>query len=188
MGKEFVGKVVLVGAANAGKTSLIAKFVTGEFPMNAQPSTQPAFSKKHITHKQGKVTLEIWDTAGQERYHSLSPLFYREANVGIVVYDVSDSQSLDKAREWVEELRRELGGGIGVILAGNKIDCPEAVTLQQAKEIADPLGAKVIETSARTGEGVDLLFYTCAGLIVEADASRAIQSQSQSKQTDLCKC
>ena len=190
MGKEFVGKVVLVGAANAGKTSLVTRFVSGDFPLNVQPSTQPAFNKKKVTHKGRKVTLEIWDTAGQERYHALSPLFYREAHVGIVVYDVTDLDSLVKARNWAEELRSEVGDQIGIVLAGNKIDCEAVVSLESASKIAEALGAKVVETSARTGEGVDMLFYTAAGFIAELTVSQAETKQTiaDAPTSENCRC
>ena len=190
MGKEFIGKVVLVGAANAGKTSLVTRFVQGDFPLNVQPSTQPAFSKKKVTHKGRKVTLEIWDTAGQERYHALSPLFYREAHVGIVVYDVTDLESLAKARTWAEELRTEVGDEIGIVLAGNKIDCEAAVSLESANKIAETLGAKVVETSARTGEGVEMLFYTAAGLVADLTVSQAQTKQAveDASRSEKCGC
>ena len=153
MGKEYTGKVVLVGATNAGKTSIVERFVHGQMHP-CQPSTQPSFVKKKVELKNSDVHLEIWDTAGQERYHSLSPLFYREADVGIVVYDSTEQQSFAKANDWARELTTELDGNIDIVLVGNKIDMQEAkkIKLSEAVELAKEMNAKVIETSAATGD------------------------------------
>jgi Ras-related protein Rab-5C len=47
------------------------------------------------------IKYEIWDTAGQERYHALTPMYYRNANAAIVVFDVSNSSSFERAQKWL---------------------------------------------------------------------------------------
>lgn len=191
MGKEFTGKVVLVGATNAGKTSIVERFVHGQIHP-CQPSTQPCFFKKKVILKNSSVNLEIWDTAGQERYHSLSPLFYREADVGIVVYDCTEQQSFDRANDWAQELRSELGNNIEIVLVGNKIDLnsEDKIKLSEAIEISKEWKAKVIETSAFTGDNIDLLFTTVAGIIEEKCIyqSTANKDHEADHKTRPCMC
>lgn len=68
------------------------------------------------------LRYEIWDTAGQERFHSLAPMYYRNAQAAVVVYDVTKAASLDKAKSWVKELQRQANPHIVIALAGNKLD------------------------------------------------------------------
>lgn len=98
------------------------------------------------------VKFEIWDTAGrysffafifeffelflqnlagQERYHSLAPMYYRGAAAAVVVYDVTNQQSFERAQAWVKELQRQSNTQVCIALAGNKSDKPNrAVTAE----------------------------------------------------------
>ena len=68
------------------------------------------------------IKFEIWDTAGQERFHSLAPMYYRNAQASVVVYDVTKYASFDKAKQWVKELQRQASPTIVIALVGNKVD------------------------------------------------------------------
>lgn len=153
-------KVVLVGAAHTGKTSIVNRYIFGEFSPHTMPSTQPAFFQKKVWYANIEFTLEIWDTAGQEQYHALSPMFYRDADAGIVVFDLTDSNSFAKSKQWVTELRQARGDQISIVIAGNKSDLPSVrtVTLESIAQFASTIGAESFETSAKTGENIELLF------------------------------
>lgn len=68
------------------------------------------------------IKFEIWDTAGQERFASLAPMYYRNAQAALVVYDLTKPSSLIKAKHWVAELQRQASPGIVIALVGNKLD------------------------------------------------------------------
>src|SRR4051794_38756381 len=68
------------------------------------------------------IKFEIWDTAGQERFASLAPMYYRNAQAALVVYDLTKPTSLVKAKHWVAELQRQASPGIVIALVGNKLD------------------------------------------------------------------
>src|ERR1700760_3924745 len=68
------------------------------------------------------IKFEIWDTAGQERFASLAPMYYRNAQAALVVYDLTKPSSLLKAKHWVAELQRQASPGIVIALVGNKLD------------------------------------------------------------------
>lgn len=162
-------KVVLVGAAGVGKTSLITHFMDGTYTMHTISTTQPTFCQK-VVQVQGKdVTLEIWDTAGQERYHALSPLFYRNANTGIVVFDLTDQESADRAKSWAEELIRERGSEIDILFAANKSDLADKRILTQelCNALSDKYKSPIFDVSARTGEGINDLFLSAAKMFLE---------------------
>lgn len=155
-------KMVLVGSAHAGKTSIINKYIYGEFTPHTMPSTQPAFFQKNVYYNGTETQLEIWDTAGQEQYHALSPMFYRDAEVGLVVFDLTDSSSFSKSKQWVNELRQARGDNITIALVGNKLDLASlrTVSLEAMNQFASSIGADAFETSAKTGQNIDLVFQS----------------------------
>jgi small GTP-binding protein len=165
-------KIVLVGAAHSGKTSIVNRFLYGEFTLHTVPTTQPAFSQKIVTHNNMILSLEIWDTAGQERYQSLSPLFYRDAEAGIAVFDVTDNESFSKATKWISELKQERGDGAFVIVAGNKTDIEgkRVVPQSDGEKLAEQHMARYFETSAKSNQNIHEMFEA----ICDEIAARAL--------------
>uniref|UniRef100_A0A1D1YDG2 Vacuolar protein sorting-associated protein 21 n=1 Tax=Anthurium amnicola TaxID=1678845 RepID=A0A1D1YDG2_9ARAE len=169
-------KLVLLGEAAVGKSSLVLRFVSNEFSENKEPTIGAAFLTQKCALDDNKVIkFEIWDTAGQERFHSLAPMYYRNAQAAVVVYDVTKAASLDKAKSWVKELQRQANPNIVIALAGNKIDLVEPqedsevlsnifreVPTEEAKAYALEAGLLFFETSAKKGEGVINVFTEIA--------------------------
>ncbi|OBZ79478.1 Vacuolar protein sorting-associated protein 21 [Grifola frondosa] len=115
-------KLVLLGEAAVGKSSIVLRFVSNEFQANKEPTIGAAFLTQKCRLEDRVLRYEIWDTAGQERFHSLAPMYYRNAQAAVVVYDVTKASSLEKAKTWVKELQRQANPNIVIALAGNKID------------------------------------------------------------------
>ena len=74
------------------------------------------------------VKLDIWDTAGAERYHSITPMYYRNARAAVVVYDISDAKTFDRAKTWVSDLRERVDLDTVIAFVGNKVDLGEEVS------------------------------------------------------------
>lgn len=120
-------KLVLLGEAAVGKSSLVLRFVNNDFQENKEPTIGAAFLTQKIQLPNRVIKFEIWDTAGQERFASLAPMYYRNAQAALVVYDLTKPTSLTKAKHWVAELQRQASPGIVIALVGNKLDlCAEA--------------------------------------------------------------
>ncbi|CAN6481759.1 unnamed protein product [Victoria cruziana] len=100
-------KLVLLGDMGTGKSSLVLRFVKGQFYEFQESTIGAAFFTQTVAVEGRSVKFEIWDTAGQERYHSLAPMYYRGAAAAIVVYDMTNPDSFDRAKKWVEELRQQ---------------------------------------------------------------------------------
>ncbi|KAG0205832.1 hypothetical protein BGX28_002612 [Mortierella sp. GBA30] len=115
-------KLVLLGEAAVGKSSLVLRFVNDEFQENKEPTIGAAFLTQKCRLEDKVIKFEIWDTAGQERFHSLAPMYYRNAQAAVVVYDVTKASSLEKAKSWVKELQRQANPNIVIALTGNKVD------------------------------------------------------------------
>ena len=89
-----------------------------------------------------------------------APMYYRNANCAVVVYDITQSASLEKARTWIRELQRQADPSIVIALCGNKLDLSarRQVSQEEAKKYADEEGLMWTVTSAKTGEGVTEIF------------------------------
>jgi len=120
--KPIQVKLVLLGEAAVGKSSIVMRFVNNEFQNNKEPTIGAAFLTQKCRFEDRVLRYEIWDTAGQERFHSLAPMYYRNAQAAVVVYDITKGSSLDKAKSWVKELQRQANPNIVIALAGNKLD------------------------------------------------------------------
>ncbi|KAL6996490.1 Complex III subunit 3 [Sarracenia purpurea var. burkii] len=93
-----------------GKTSLVLRFVKGQFFEHQEPTIGAAFFTQILSLSEATVKFDVWDTAGQERYHSLAPMYYRGAAAAIVVYDISSMDTFVRAKKWVEELKKQVLG------------------------------------------------------------------------------
>ncbi|CAD7937804.1 unnamed protein product [Amoebophrya sp. A25] len=162
-------KVVLLGDASVGKSSLVTRFVNNRFSDNSEATVGAAFSAQVIQTDDGKtVKFEIWDTAGQERFRSLAPMYYRGAACAIVVFDVSQEGTFEKAQDWVEELRQNVADSeyLVIALAANKIDLRSDVG-KRPLDYAREEGLLYAETSAKSGAGVRSLFEELARTVPE---------------------
>jgi len=162
-------KLVLLGESAVGKSSLVLRFVKDQFDDYRESTIGAAFLTQTISLDDATtVKFEIWDTAGQERYKSLAPMYYRNANCAVVVYDITQSSSLDKAKQWVKELQRQANENIIIALAGNKLDLgtdqpdKRAIATADAEAYANEANLLFFETSAKTSENVRELFTAIA--------------------------
>lgn len=138
------------------------------------------------------IKFEIWDTAGQERFASLAPMYYRNAQAALVVYDLTKPTSLIKAKHWVAELQRQASPGIVIALVGNKLDLASdsatgnetaedgeesgdarKVSTEEAKTYAEEESLLFFETSAKTGHNVTEVFTAIANAIPETSLKSA---------------
>jgi len=162
--KTYQFKLVLLGDTSVGKSSIVIRFVKGQFSEYQESTIGAAFLTQTVPVQDCTVKFEIWDTAGQERYHSLAPMYYRGAAAAIVVYDITSQDSFHRAKSWVKELQRQGSPDVVIALAGNKIDRDEdrEVPAADAKQYADDNSLYFIETSAKTNVNVRELFLAIA--------------------------
>ncbi|CAK1588715.1 unnamed protein product [Parnassius mnemosyne] len=174
-------KVVLLGEGCVGKTSLLLRYIEDKFNDKHLTTLQATFLNKKLNINGKRINLSIWDTAGQEKFHALGPIYYRNSNGAILVYDITDEDSFVKVKNWVKELKKMLGSDIVLIIAGNKIDLEHerTVPLEEAESYSTMVGAKHYYTSAKLNQGVEELFLDLTREMVDrfeqnsqADVSR----------------
>lgn len=164
-------KLVLLGESAVGKSSLVLRFVKGQFHDYQESTIGAAFLTQTVCLDDTTVKFEIWDTAGQERYHSLTPMYYRGAQAAIVVYDLTNKDSFNRAKAWVRELQRQASPNIVIALAGNKTDLTNkrAVETAEADNYATENGLLFMETSAKTAMNVSEIFMAIANKLPKGE-------------------
>ncbi|KAM0950217.1 putative small GTP-binding protein [Dioscorea sansibarensis] len=168
-------KLVLLGDMGAGKSSLVLRFVKGQFLEFQESTIGAAFFSQTLAVNDATVKFEIWDTAGQERYHSLAPMYYRGAAAAIIVYDISSTESFERAKKWVQELQKQgCNPNMVTALAGNKADLEDKrkVTAEEAQTYAQENGLFFMETSAKTAKNVNEIFYEIARRLPRAQPAQ----------------
>lgn len=154
-------KIVLIGAASSGKTSLGNRFIHDKFSANSEATIGAAFISKVIQVDGREMKLDIWDTGGSEKYRSLAPMYFRDARAAIVVFDVTSQTSFEEAEDWIREFRERGSPSALVFGAANKCDL-QAQRRVSPEDVKDFMFSHqlnyISETSALTGEGVNELF------------------------------
>lgn len=167
-------KVVILGDASVGKTSILGTLAYGVFDGNYNATIGVDYVPKIVSLADGStVKLNIWDTAGQEKFKSLIPTFLRDMIAGIVVFNICDRSSFENVRSWVRFIQQEQGDEIvsQLYLVGNKLDMESTrlVTNSEALELSNELGMKsYTELSAKTGFNIKELFSNIASSIPQA--------------------
>ena len=165
--KEYEIKICLLGDVSVGKTSIASRFCKNSFNENYINTIGGAYQQQNIILNNGvKMKVHIWDTSGQDRFRSMTNLYYRDAQVAILTYDVTNEQSLDSLTYWLKELNDKVDqDNMLLCLAGNKNDVDakdKRVATIKGKEFADSHNMIFFETSAKTGAGVIELFQVIA--------------------------
>lgn len=155
--KPFQTKLVLLGEAAVGKSSVVLRFVQNEFQENKEPTIGAAFLTQKCRLEDRLIKFEIWDTAGQERFHSLAPMYYRNAQASAVIYDVTKASSFEKAKSWVKELQRQANPNIVIALVGNKVDLlGQTATTEENDENDGDETATATDDTVNAPSGQDL--------------------------------
>ena len=156
-------KVVLIGESGVGKTSIISKFTKGIFELDLMSTNGATFSTKKKEYKESKKTIsfEIWDTAGQEKYRSLAKMFFKDAAVALIVYDITNRGSFEEIKNyWLNLVKEDGPKNVIMYIVGNKYDLleREAIKEEEVRKYAESQNVPLWFTSAKDSIGIDELF------------------------------
>lgn len=170
MSQELSLKVVVTGDSSVGKTCISLRYLTGEFSNKTTPTIAAGFCNSKVKIGKHNINLLIWDTAGQEAYRSLTSQYYRETKIALIVFDVTNPQTLESVTDWHERICEVNEGTVVTVLVGNKIDLPNRrISCEQGEKIAESIGALYRETSALSGKGVNEVFDDACAEYVRAN-------------------
>jgi Ras-related protein Rab-6A len=162
---EYAYKLILGGEGGVGKTSMVHRFVEDSFESDYKSTIGTSIMKKECDFHglESKVRFIIWDLAGQAQFKRVRQTYLANAEVGILVFDVTRQETFDSLEDWFNDIK-SISPKISLILVGNKIDLSDSrvVSTEQGEGIAKKLNLSYIETSAKTGENINDAFKMLA--------------------------
>ena len=158
-----VKKVVLVGESKVGKTSIISQFMDNIFQIGLPSTVGSSFMNKSMkcVDLNKIVNLQIWDTAGQERYRSVTKMLYKDADIALLVYDITNKKSFEALQNyWVEQVQESTLNETLMVIVANKSDLfdKEEVDEEEARNYAKTLNAPFFVVSAKSTSSINELF------------------------------
>eukprot|EP00123_Amoebidium_parasiticum_P011708 comp20863_c0_seq4/m.27643 comp20863_c0_seq4/g.27643 ORF comp20863_c0_seq4/g.27643 comp20863_c0_seq4/m.27643 type:complete len:202 (-) comp20863_c0_seq4:355-960(-) len=176
---DYLFKLLLIGDSGVGKSCLLLRFADDTYTESYISTIGVDFKIRTIELDGKTIKLQIWDTAGQERFRTITSSYYRGAHGIIVVYDVTDMDSFNNVKQWLQEIDRYASENVNKLLVGNKSDLTtkKVVDYTQAKEFADQLGIPFLETSAKNATNVEQAFMTMAAEIKNRMGAPSVQNK-----------
>ena len=167
-GSQYI-KLIIIGDSQVGKSSILTRFVDGEFDENISCTIGVDYKSKILNIDDKSWNITIWDTAGQERFRSLSSCYYRGSHGIILVYDVTNQKSFDNLEIWINEtMLHSTDENVIKLLVGNKIDKDNRqITTNMGIEFAKKHEMLFIETSAKTIIGIEQTFMEIINKIID---------------------
>ena len=160
---EYIFKVIIIGDAGVGKTSLALRYAKDTFREEYIVSLGVNFLYKETEIEGHKVRIQIWDTGGQERFSALRPKYYEGADAGVICYEITSKSTFESVKKYLEEIRRYCGD-IPIALVATKIDLEDRreVSSEEGKKFASEHGLSFFETSAKEAINVNDVFQFLA--------------------------
>ena len=173
-GDMWVKKVVLLGDPSVGKTSMTRRYIENSFDEAYLSTIGSNVNTKTVTILDDNggsnvVKMMIWDIAGDKTCDSLKREYYRGANSGIVICDITIKNSFNSLSTWIETLNETIGEEIPIVIVGNKADLEEFRCVEEDEliELANEYNSYAIQTSARSGQNIEMVFHTIAKKLLD---------------------
>ena len=157
---DYLLKYIIVGDSSVGKSNLLMKFIQNKFTEEYLTTIGVEFGTKNIKVNNKIYRIQIWDTAGQEYFRSIARAYFKNCVCAMVVYDITCKESFENVKNWLQDIHEESPKTVLICLIGNKIDLEDKriITFDEGKKFATENGIIFMETSAKTGEGINEIF------------------------------
>lgn len=157
---DFTFKIMMLGDASVGKTSLTIRYISGFFLEDLKLTIGVDFYSKTTNFRGKKVKLQIWDFGGEERFRFLLSQYCKGANAAFFLYDITNGSTLEHLPDWTQIIR-EHSGDIPIMLVGSKLDLEKfrAVPREEGILVAKKYNLSTfVELSSKTGQNVEKTF------------------------------
>ena len=167
---DYNYKIILIGDSSVGKSCITVRATKNSFLSHHVPTVGFEFFNLNLRIKEKKIKLQRWDTCGQEKFRSLITNFYRNSSLAIIVYSIDNEKSFINVDQWLNEIRTNTSPDIKIFLIGNKNDLEEMrkIKTEDAKNLCNERDLDYfIETSAKNGDNIMLVFAYAANILLE---------------------
>ena len=161
MSAKYIIKILTLGDTSVGKSSIVLRFTEEKFDDNLFSTIGIDFKTKYIKRGDSSVKVLIWDTAGQEKFQNIARQYHKGANGVLLIYDIGNRKSFQRIDFWLKELKdNNRLEELFICLVGNKIDMEDKreITREEGEQYAKDNNIIFFEVSAKTGDGINLLF------------------------------
>ena len=159
----------IIGEPAVGKTSLVKKFVSGQFANDYRASIGTnIFTTKIKLNSKIDVKIQIWDIAGQERWIAMRTIYYKGTDGVLIVADLTRKNTLEQIEKfWYADLKKN-NISSPIILLGNKSDLKKDITEEEIEALGKKIKAKyILITSAKTGVNVEKAFKLISEQVIK---------------------
>lgn len=146
-------KLLLIGESNVGKTTIFNKYIFNRLDKNASSTIGVDFEAKNFSYKKKKYSIKLFDTAGQERFHSVTKAYFHMGDAYIIVFDLTNENSLKEIPNWINALKEEKEDPKFIII-GNKNDLKNQISQDVINEYLKDYNHLFIKTSAIKNENI----------------------------------
>jgi Ras-related protein Rab-5C len=179
-------KVILIGKTCVGKSSIINRYIYDKFNPYTSATIGASYFTKNIVMDDYKFKLNLWDCSGLERFNSLLPMYYRGANIAILVYDVTNLASFNQCQQMINHVKNDVDD-IKIILVGNKCDMVREISHEDGLLLANSNNLSYCECSALKGTGIVELFdMVVSKLNIKAESIRDMPIRLEAEEPKKC--
>jgi small GTP-binding protein len=167
---ERAFKVIMLGDNAVGKTSLLHRYLRGEFKPEYVPTIKTSIYEKEFKFPNYIVRLLLWDLGAESEFNEIRKEYCADARAAIIVYDVCRPSSFKSVDDWYRRIAESASDKLIIWLVGNKIDLEgnRLVDKGAVEKKTKELGIGYMEVSAKTGENIEVLFTSILKDLIKA--------------------
>ena len=161
--------IIMVGDTSVGKSTLMKKFISGQFSDSLAPTLGIELYKKEVTIDEKQYLYRIWDTCGQERFRSLSKTYFRNSDGIMLLFDLNSTNSFDNLSSWFVSIKDSGAEDIPLILVGTKCDLEANISEETISNFINENKniQKYFKCSAKDNIGIEEPFFELGKLIIK---------------------
>lgn len=187
-------KIITLGNAGVGKTSILRRFLSNTFEDNSLSTIGMEFSSKKINLKDNsQISLRLLDTSGQERYQSLALNYFKNANGVLFVFALNNVESFKNLNKWIQLFKDNSKSNIPKYLVGTKSDLSTEIDQNEIEDFSKTTNMKYYQTSSKENQNINELFEDIGeelySIYNNSAASKGIQLKNKEvkkKKNDSC--
>ena len=166
---NYLFKYIIIGDSAVGKSNILLRYIHDKFNEDFQSTIGVEFGAKNLKIEDKIYRIQIWDTAGQETFRSITRAYYKNSVCSCVVYDITNRNSFQNIKSWIEDCRKQSPKTVFLVLIGNKVDLENRreVSYEEGSIYAQKNGMLFFETSAKTGKNIEEIFIKSSNEIAK---------------------